>query len=147
MRLFLGLNFKSLKYNLIIAKREFLGVSRQVWTWGWVEVSIMVVRGRERRDTTNDHRVCHQDQPAAQYTESTPLTAAKLNKFLLLIRSTTASHTAQSLSSQSPGPPLVPSWPGLSCGPIGEPDTGNMILSFRTEEHVGPDYHRFTRRK
>ena len=68
----------------------------------------MVVRGRERRDTTNDHRVCHQDQPAAQYTESTPLTAAKLNKFLLLIRSTTASHTAQSLSSPVSRAPIGP---------------------------------------
>ena len=153
-----SLDFESIKHNLIIAMRELRRQSLQLWTVaadpgvGWQsvlsELSIMRVRGSERREERRDHPVpaSHQDQPAAQYTEST-LTAAKLNKFLLLIRSTTASHTAQSLSSQSPGPPLVPSWPGLSCGPIGEPDTANMILSFRTEEHVGPDYHRFTRRK
>ena len=146
MRFFFGLNVESFKYNLIIAKREFRGLSHQVRTWGWVELSIMVVRGREIC-TTRDHRVCHQDQPAAQYRESTPLTAAKLNKFLLLRLWWWIDLTAQSLSSQSTGPSLVHCGPGLSCGPMGEPDTESMILSFRTEEHVGPDYHRFTRRK
>ena len=71
-------------------------------------------------ETTNHHPAQH-----------TPSSAAKLNKFLLLIRSTTASLTAQSLSSQCPGPPLAGGQPGLSCQPIGEPDTSqhDFIIS------------------
>ena len=114
-----SLDFESIKHNLIIAMRELRRQSLQLWTVaadpgvGWQsvlsELSIMRVRGSERREERRDHPVpaSHQDQPAAQYTEST-LTAAKLNKFLLLIRSTTASHTAQSLSSQVSRAPIGP---------------------------------------